>query len=57
MAQLYFRALGNLLSRGSWVMLCIVAVMMAILLVWMTGSYLKDLWLWHRNQKNGGDAK
>lgn len=57
MAQLYFRALGNLLSRGSLVMLCIVAAMMAILLVWMTGSYLKDLWFWHRNQKNGGDAK
>lgn len=57
MTQLYFRALGNLLSRGSWVMLCIVAAMMAILLVWMTGSYLKDLWLWHRSQKNGGDTK
>ena len=57
MTQLYFRALGNLLSRGSWVMLYIVAAMLAILLVWMTGSYLKDLWLWHINQKNGGDAK
>lgn len=57
MVQNYFIAIGDILSRFSWLLLCVVAGMLAILLVWMIGSYLKDLRKWHKSQKNDGDAK